>query len=45
MVIFSLVPHIGEQVSLELADRGQVFAIVRWVRDGRIGISFDGAPE
>ena len=45
MVIFSLVPHIGEQVSFELADRGQVFAMVRWVRDGRIGISFDGTAE
>ena len=45
MVIISLVPHIGEQVSLELAGRGQVVAIVRWVRDGRIGISFDGTPE
>jgi hypothetical protein len=45
MVIFSLVPHIGEQVSLQLVDRGQVFAMVRWVRDGRIGISFDGTVE
>jgi len=45
MVIFSLVPHIGEQVSLQLLDRGQVYAKVRWVRDGRIGISFDGQPE
>jgi len=45
MVIFSLVPHIGEQVSLQLVDRGQVIATVRWVRDGRIGISFDGEPE
>ena len=42
MVIFSLVPHIGEQVSLQLLDRGQVSARVRWVRDGRVGISFDG---
>jgi hypothetical protein len=45
MVIFSLVPHIGEQVSLQLLDRGQVFAMVRWVRDGRIGISLDGTLE
>ena len=45
MVIFSLVPHIGEQVSLQLSDRGRVFAMVRWVRDGRIGISFDGTLE
>ena len=42
MVIFSLVPHIGEQVSLQLLDRGQVYAQVRWVRDGRVGISFEG---
>ena len=42
MVIFSLVPHIGEQVYLQLLDRGQVTAKVRWVRDGRIGISFEG---
>jgi hypothetical protein len=42
MVIFSQVPHIGEQVSLQLLDRGQVTAKVRWVRDGRIGIGFDG---
>ena len=42
MVIFSLVPHIGEQVLLQLLDRGQVSARVRWVRDGRVGISFDG---
>jgi|GEM_PF-1135204 len=45
MVIFPLVPHIGEQVSLQLLDQGQVFAKVRWVRDGRIGISFDARPE
>ena len=41
MVIFPLVPHIGEQVSLQLLEQGQVSARVRWVRDGRIGINFD----
>ena len=45
MVIFTLVPHIGEQVSLQLLGRGQVSATVRWVRDGRIGISFDDPSE
>jgi len=45
MVIFPLVPHIGEQVSLQLLDQGQVSATVRWVRDGRIGVSFDGKLE
>ena len=45
MVIFPQVPHIGEQVSLQLLGKGQVSATVRWVRDGRIGISFDDPVE
>ena len=45
MVIFPLVPHIGEQVSLQLLGRGKVSATVRWVRDGRIGVSFDDPSE
>ena len=45
MVFFALVPHIGEQVSLQLLGKGQVSATVRWVRDGRIGVSFDGPLE
>ena len=45
MVIFPLVPHIGEQVSLQLLEQGQVSARVRWVRDGRVGINFDGQTE
>ena len=45
MVIFPLVPHIGEQVWLQLLEQGQVSAKVRWVRDGRVGINFDGQPE
>ena len=40
MVIFPYVPHIGEQLSLQLLEHGQVSAQVRWVRDGRIGLSF-----
>ena len=45
MVIFPLVPHIGELVSFQLLEQGQVYAKVRWVRDGRIGINFDRQPE
>jgi hypothetical protein len=40
MVIFPYVPHIGEKLRLQLLDRGQIFAQVRWVKDGRIGLSF-----
>jgi hypothetical protein len=41
MVFFNKVPHIGEQVSLQLLGHGEISASVRWVRDGRIGVSFD----
>jgi hypothetical protein len=40
MVIFPHVPNIGERLLLQLLDRGSVWAQVRWVRDGRIGVSF-----
>jgi hypothetical protein len=45
MVIFTPVPHIGEPVALQLLDRGLLSAKVRWVRDGRIGVSFDSVAE
>jgi hypothetical protein len=41
MVIFPKLPHIGEQVSLRLLEHGEISASVRWVRDGRIGVSLD----
>lgn len=41
MVIFQHQPNIGELLSLQLLDRGNVPAQVRWVKDGRIGLSFD----
>lgn len=40
MVIFPMMPHIGEQVRLHFLGRGQLAATVCWVRDGRIGVSF-----
>lgn len=43
MVTFPLEAHIGEPLSLHMVDRGTVGAQVRWVRDGRIGVSFDEA--
>ena len=43
MVIFPYVPHIGEKLRLQLLDQGQVTAQVRWVKDGRVGLSFDSA--
>ena len=40
MVIFPHTPNIGERLPLQVLDRGVVSAQVRWVRDGRIGLSF-----
>jgi len=45
MVIFPYVPNIGEKLRLQLLDRGQVSAQVRWVKDGRVGLSFGTASE
>lgn len=45
MLVFPHVPHIGEEVSLQLLEQGQVSAQVRWVRDGRVGVSFDRLAE
>lgn len=41
MLIFPHVPNIGEEVELQMLDHGQLSAQVRWVREGRVGVSFD----
>jgi hypothetical protein len=43
MVLFPHIPNIGERLPLQLLERGVVSAQVRWVRDGRIGLSFAAA--
>lgn len=45
MVIFPHTPNIGERLNLQLLDRGIVSAQVRWVKDGRIGLSFAAPLE
>ena len=45
MVIFAHTPNIGERLLLQVLDRGPVWAQVRWVRDGRIGVSFTTTAE
>ena len=45
MVIFPHVPNIGERLMLQLLDRGLVSAQVRWVKEGRIGLSFTSPLE
>lgn len=45
MVNFPHTPNIGERLPLQILDRGAVSAQVRWVRDGRIGLSFAAPLE
>lgn len=40
MVIFPHTPNIGERLLLQILDHGAVWAQVRWVKDGRLGLSF-----
>lgn len=40
MVLFPHIPNIGERLPLQILDRGVVTSQVRWVKDGRIGLSF-----
>jgi hypothetical protein len=41
MIIFAHQPNIGERLVLQLLDRGHVPAQVRWVKGGRVGLSFE----
>ena len=45
MAIFSLIPHIGETISVALAGRPAVNGYVCWVRGGKIGITFAAPVE
>jgi hypothetical protein len=45
MAIFPHVPNIGERLPLQLLDHGFVWAQVRWVKDGRVGLSFTSPLE
>jgi hypothetical protein len=45
MVVFALMPNIGEKVVLHLLDRGRVHGQVCWVRDGRVGVNFAASEE
>lgn len=40
MIVFPHLPNIGERLVLQLLDRGVVTSQVRWVKDGRVGLSF-----
>ena len=45
MVIFPHVPNIGERLLIQLLDHGCVWSQVRWVKEGRIGLSFTTAAN
>lgn len=41
MLIFQSTPNIGEAATLQLSGRGRIHGNICWVRDGKIGITFD----
>ena len=45
MVIFPGMPHIGEEVILQLLGRDAIRGHVKWVRDGRIGVNFVASAD
>ena len=45
MVAFPHTPNIGERLLIQVLDRGPVWSQVRWVKDGRIGLSFTAPLE
>ena len=45
MVIYPIMPHIGEAITLQLLGREAISGQVMWVRDGRIGVSFTAPLE
>ena len=45
MVVFPHTPNTGERLLIQLLDRGAVWAQVRWVKDGRVGLSFAAPLE
>lgn len=45
MVIFPAMPHIGDKIRLQLLGRSPQAGSIRWVRDGRVGITFDDPLE
>ena len=40
MIESDVVPRLGESVIIRFAGCDQIYAFVRWVRDGRIGLNF-----
>jgi PilZ domain-containing protein len=40
MIAFPHSPNIGERLLIQVLDHGAVWAQVRWVKDGRVGLSF-----
>ena len=45
MIVFQGDLAEGDEVRLQLLDHGPITAQVRWVRDGRVGVSFDDSAD
>lgn len=45
MLTLSLIPHIGETISVHLVGRSPAVGTVCWVRNGKVGITFAAPME
>ena len=40
MIVAAIEPRIGEKIDIQFADSNRTRCVVRWIRDGRIGLEF-----
>jgi hypothetical protein len=40
MIVAAIEPRIGEKVDIQFADNNRTRCVVRWIRDGRVGLEF-----
>ena len=40
MIVAAIEPRIGEKLDIEISDASRTRCVVRWIRDGRIGLEF-----
>ena len=40
MIVADIEPHIGEKLDIQFADSNRTRCVVRWIRDGRVGLEF-----
>ena len=45
MIALDAAPRIGEEIALDMGERGRVLGQICWVRDGHVGVTFAAGTE